>query len=472
MPQLSTHPLAWVFATPAAFVTLILVLMHQSLIASSAYFLAQTITSYQDGHELKGPLALYLLSAILPIIPGCLSCATTQRWINAIHQKFALAMTSAVYGDLNEYRSAERRSAFESAISRNAFDVISSYAKLFHEFLNLALNSLLSIAVIAVILPSEIVLGYIISLITSIGLLCALSRTTKKRAAHAEKQYSEYGATLHKAWGNAVLGNAYNYRLWLDEFNTNGASYYAASQRLAACRQFGNITIASASLVPTPYLVYHLLVIDQIEAAVVAAIIVNLTRIFHILNSLGALVSAIVAWASASTRLRDLSAFLRPPPTGELPSSPVGTITLNGESVQDYPTVLDALRHRRCGRMTIRGEDGAGKSTLLLSIKHAFPEQAHLLPAGDHQLCWRSKRGNLSTGPRVRAIIDEILQQGTDARYLLLDEWDADLDPENRYFLDQRLETASKARVVIEIPHQDWPPAATVCARPSGIKSL
>src|SRR5690606_31202066 len=140
MPQLSTHPLAWVFATPAAFVTMILVVMHQSLIASSAYFLTQTITSYQDGHELNGPLALYLLSAILPIIPGCLSFATTQRWINAIHQKFALAMATAVYGDLSEYRSTERQSAFESAISRNAFDVISSYARLFHDFLNLALN--------------------------------------------------------------------------------------------------------------------------------------------------------------------------------------------------------------------------------------------------------------------------------------------------------------------------------------------
>src|SRR5690606_4421222 len=225
--------------------------------------------------------------AILPIIPGCLSFAATQRWINAIHQKFALAVASAVYGNLNEYRSTERQSAFESTISRNAFDVISSYARLFHDFLNLALNSVLSIAVIGVILPSEIVLGYIISLTISIGLLCALSRTTKKCSAHAEKQYSEYGGTLHKAWDNAVLGNAYNYRLWLDEFNTNGSSYYASSQRLAARRQFGNIAIASASLVHTAYQVYHLLVFDTLEAAVVAAIIVNLTRIFHILNSLG-----------------------------------------------------------------------------------------------------------------------------------------------------------------------------------------
>lgn len=456
MTRLSARPLTWIFADPAAMLTVVLVALHQSLIASSAYFLTQTIISYQEEQALKEYLALYLLSIILPFIPGYLSFMTMQRWINAIHRKFTLAMTSTIYGNLAEYRSIERKSAFESTICRNAFDVISSYAMLSHDLLSLTLNSVLSVAVISMILPPEIALGYGISLALSTAMVCFLAKGTRKLSVDTGRRYAGYGNTLHKAWDNAVLGNAYNYHLWIAEFRATGASYYSSSQRLTTYKQLGNIAIASAALIPTAYLVYHLLVIEQIEAAIIAAIIVNLTRIFHILNSLGTLIYELFEWASASARLRYLWAFLLPAATAPLPQAPAGTITLNGEPISDYQTVREMLRRHRFGRMTLRGANGAGKSTLLLSIKQAFAQQAHLLPAGDNPLCWRFKHSNISAGQRTRAIIDEILQQGSDIQYLLLDEWDANLDEANRKLIDQRLDTLSKERVVVEVRRQEY----------------
>ncbi|CAM4323331.1 ABC transporter ATP-binding protein [Bordetella muralis] len=454
MTRLSARPLTWIVADPAAMLTIVLVVLHQSLIASSAYFLTQTIIHYQEDQALREYLALYLLSIIVPFIPGYLSFMAMQRWINAIHRKFTLAMTSAVYGRLNEYRSIERQSAFESTISKDAFDLISSYAMLSHDLLSLILNSVLSIAVIGMILPSEIALGYGISLALSTAIVCFLAKGTRNLSMDTGRRYASYGDTLHKAWDNAVLGNAYNYDLWKAEFHAQGACYYTSSQRLTTYKQLGNIAIASASLIPTAYLVYHLLVIEQIEAAIIATIIVNLTRIFLILNSLGTLIRELFEWASASARLRYLWAFLLPATTAPLPRAPAGTITLNGEPVSDYQTVRETLRRHRFGRMTLRGENGAGKSALLLSIKQAFAQQAHLLPAGDNQLCWRFKHRNLSAGQRARAIIDEILHQGPDIRYLLLDEWDANLDDDNRKLIDQLLDTLSTERVIIEARHQ------------------
>jgi|GEM_PF-725462 len=454
MTRLSARPWTWIAADSAAVLTVVLVVLHQSLIASSAYFLTQIIIHYQEEQALREYLALYLLSIILPFIPGCLSFIAMQRWINAIHRKLTLAIASTVYGRLDEYRSIEHQSAFESTISRDAFDVISSYAMLSHDLLNLILNSVLSIAVISMILPPEIALGYGTSLALSTAMVCFLAKGTQKLSVDTGRRYARYGDTLRKAWDNAVLGNAYNYELWKAEFHAIGASYYSSSQQLTTYKQLGNIAIASASLIPTAYLVYHLLVIEQMEAAIIAAIIVNLTRIFHILNSLGTLIYELLEWASASARLRYLWAFLLPATTAPLPQAPAGTITLNGEPISDYQTVREMLRRHRCGRMTLRGENGAGKSTLLQWIKQAFAQQAHLLPAGDNQLCWRFKHSNLSAGQRARAIIDEILQQGPDIQYLLLDEWDANLDDDNRKLIDQLLETLSKERVVIEVRHQ------------------
>lgn len=453
MTRLPVRSLAWVFTHPAAVATLSLVVLHQSLIASSAYFLTQTITRYQAGQAFQSDLVLYFLAMILPFIPGCLSCVTTQYWINTVHRNFSLAMTSAMYGKQEIYRSATRKTDFDSAISRNSFSVISTYITLFHDFLSLALNSILSIAVIGLILPAEIALGYLISLVLSVSLVTALSKRVRSQSVQAEQHFSNYGTVLHKAWDNITLGNAYNARRWRAEFDAHGSAYYTATQKLSIYKQLGNLSVALAYLIPTAFLVYHLLVFDTLEASIVAAIIVNLTRIFHILNSLSALVYEVIEWSSATARLRYLFAFLTPAPAEKLPTSPVGKVTVNGEPVTDYATVLETLRHQHCGRVTIRGDNGAGKSTLLLSIKQAFPEKALLLPAGGQLLSWAADHASLSTGQRARAILDELVMQDAIVQYLLLDEWDANLDQENRKLVDELLDVVSQNRVVVEVRH-------------------
>ncbi|MVW71436.1 hypothetical protein [Bordetella sp. 15P40C-2] len=453
MKRSTLQPRARVFANLPAIATILLVIVHQSLVASSAYFLTQTISRFQQDQPYATPLVLYFLSMILPFVPGCVSFITTQHWINAVHRKFCLSMAQAVYGKLEAYRSADRKAAFDSAISRNAFSTISSYISLAHDFLSLALNSLLSIIVIGVILPAEIALGYVISLVLSGGLVACLSRLVRPLSIDVEQRYSNYGGTLHKAWDNMVLGNSYNSRLWRKEFDANSDAYYAATQRLSIYKQLGNIAIAFASLIPTAYLLYELLIRQGPEAGIIAAIIVNLTRIFHILNSLSALVYEWVEWTSATARLRYLFGFLSPISHDGLPRAPIGTMTINDEPVTDYQTVCDALSERRGGRLTIRGDNGAGKSTLLLAIKQAFPEQTYLLPAAYTQLCWEATHSNLSTGQRARALIEELLTQDAGIQYLLLDEWDANLDQENRRLIDQMLKVISKERVVVEVRH-------------------
>lgn len=385
-----------VFANGPAVVTILLVLAHQSLVASSAYFLTQTLIEYQAHQPFAAPLALYLLSMILPPLPAYLSCVTTQAWISAVHRTFCLAMADAVRGKMEAYRNSPRKSAFDAAISRNALSTISSYVSSAHDFLSLALNSLLSIIVLGLILPVEIALGYLISLLLSIGLVCALSRLVRPVSIDAEQQSSRYCNLLHRAWDNMVLGNTYNGRLWREAFDADSGAYYASAQKLSAYKQLGNIAIAFASLIPTAYLVYQLLGTGTPEAAIVAAIIVNLTRLFHILNALSPLVYEWVAWTSATTRLRYLFGLLAPAPDDLLPVAPTGVITINDAPVFDYNAVCDTLRERTCGRLIIRGDNGAGKSTLLLVIKQAFPQQAYLLPAANAQLCWQTPLSRLS----------------------------------------------------------------------------
>jgi len=442
-----------IFANPAALITFVLIVLHQSLIASSAYFLTQMLEHYQAGIAYHQALLFYLAAMILPFIPGCLSFVTTQTWINTLHRRFTLEMARVIYGNPCMYRESQRKADFESAISRNALPIISTYVTLSHDFLSLTLNSVLSILVIGMILPNDIAFGYAISLALSIFAVFALTKTVQSLSIETEQRFAQFGHTLHKAWDNVVLGNTYHARLWQEEFDQNSTPYYRATQTLSLYKQLGNITIALVSLLPTAYLIYHVLLSPHLEAGLVAATIVNLTRIFHILNSLSTFAYELIEWTSASARMKYLLGFLTCPKAVSLPLTPAGSITLNGTPITNYQTVLDDLHQRDCGRLTVRGENGAGKSTLLLALKNALPNETLLLPAHHEQLCWGAPHEHLSTGQRARAILTEIAQQTTSIKYLLLDEWDANLDQDNRSLVNAYLETLSQHIVVIEVRH-------------------
>jgi energy-coupling factor transporter ATP-binding protein EcfA2 len=119
------------------------------------------------------------------------------------------------------------------------------------------------------------------------------------------------------------------------------------------------------------------------------------------------------------------------------------------------------------------GPNGSGKSTLLTSLKSAVKTRAYYWPTAD-RLAFEfaqgidevevdedgepvkpapGKRPGFSSGERQLRALREIVSR-TDAAIYLLDEWDANLDPNNRAAAALVEELARRARVV-EISHRD-----------------
>lgn len=443
-----------VFRNPHAALTLLLVAVHQAIIASSVFFLAQVVHSFERGAPSATWLLLYMGAMTLPFLPGCLSFVTMQWWENHVHQKITAALAESAHGKISFFRCPTTRDTFESAISRNAFGAVGGYIGLTHDFFSLLLNSVFSMAVIGFLLPQELLLGYAISFVLALVFIRLFNVPAQDQSTKLEELYSAYGGCLARAWDNAVTGNTHNYDAWRQDRINTGKSYYRQLIRLAALKQAGNVTIALASLLPTAYLVYSLAVSESTAPSVLAVIIVNLTRIFHILNSLGTLIYQMLEWATTKARLAYLLKVqdtLAYPP--ELPEAPAGKITLNGKPVADFKSAIGEVQNAGVGRYTIRGANGSGKSTLLLAMKNAYRESAYFLPTAAAGLNWRGRYHRCSTGQRMRGVLQEISNSTAQTRYLLLDEWDANLDDANKKELDGLLASLSQAFVVVEVRH-------------------
>ena len=116
-------------------------------------------------------------------------------------------------------------------------------------------------------------------------------------------------------------------------------------------------------------------------------------------------------------------------------------------SVTSLDDAMALILARPTGRINVRGANGSGKSTLLTILKSAVKTRAYYWPTAD-RLAFQFSQGQdevetdedgdpgparrrpgFSSGERQLRALQEIVSH-TGAPIYLLDEWDANLDPE------------------------------------------
>jgi ABC-type multidrug transport system fused ATPase/permease subunit len=451
----SAQPGKWriLLAHPSAWGSLGLIVLHQSIVASSTYFLTLVITRFHAGSDYTDSLYLYLASMVTPYLPGCLSLYAMQRWINSAHAELVTVFSAKLRDRTEIFRNSVLAERVGSALSSNALPVLRDYVSYLHDLTSFTLNSVLSMLVIGLLLPPQLLVGFVASMVLCTLLILALRNRVATASTGYERSYMQYASVLDRAWENLTLGNQHNEALWQERLVTAGASFYRNAERLQAVRQGGNAILAAASLLPTVYLIIEVARGGQAAPGVTAAIIVSLTRIFLILNSLSAVVYKALDISSVHSRFLVLLDTASAIPTVEdLPGCLAGTVQINGVPVTGTEQAVEIVRAAERGRITITGANGSGKSTVLLTLKKRFKEKAFLLPTQHNRLVWKSDLTSLSSGERTKASIFELLQMDG-VRMLLLDEWDANLDPSNRQAVDRMLDQVSMNRIIVEVRH-------------------
>lgn len=437
----------------SAYIALALVVLHQGVVASSTIFLTRVIEQFQSGYPYAPSLALYLVAMAFPYLPGCASFLFLQRWINDAHQAFVALVVRRMKGSAGLFRHEGMRERVTAILARNAFPVLKDYISFIHDLASFTLNSVLSISVISFLLPTDLLIGYGVSLALCFVIIAALRGTISRASSAYENRYLDYSTVLDVGWQNLTIGNRHNAAVWQKRRDDAGRSFYVSANRLELKKQISNILLAATSLAPTIYLVLMIVRDNTASPSVVAAVIVSLTRIFLILNSLSMLVHKILDLSVMQSRLNVL--FSVRESLSEEDSTEVGTIgriDVNGVAISGKADLLDHFASVANGRHRITGPNGSGKSTALMALKQEYGAQCVMLPANLSGLMWLADGKNLSTGQRTGMCLQEVLQQD-DVKYILLDEWDANLDSNNASTIDDMLDALAERKVVVEVRH-------------------
>jgi ABC-type transport system involved in cytochrome bd biosynthesis fused ATPase/permease subunit len=154
------------------------------------------------------------------------------------------------------------------------------------------------------------------------------------------------------------------------------------------------------------------------------------------------------AWKSLTEKLSIVEEGLQEP--GEVSLEAYITPELIRVSQNGVATSFGEISLSGAGRITISGANGAGKSTALLALKAREGAGAVYLPA-HHVLELAEEGGSLSSGEAALSALR--CAAASTSPVLLLDEWDANLSPENRAWQHAFIEELARSRVVVEVRH-------------------
>jgi len=305
----------------------------------------------------------------------------------------------------------------------------------------------------------------------------------RKRVAKAylenQRTTNRMTAQGYTAWDNVFTGNRYNLRLWLNGFKSRlrigldaqikaimtkeGLS--AASAIIGLAIVFGTMAWVASN--------------NPDDSETLIALVATLPRQIEMTNNMHQFTSGWNELLAVWTRLRGVSSnlHLEADPQFDGRIKPDMLILREQEKSNTVASVGEAIGlilSQPTGRINVRGANGSGKSTLLTSLKAQVKNRAYYWPTAD-RLSFQFAQGmepedmdygddeepkkpakppGFSSGERQLRALREIVAY-TQAEMYLLDEWDANLDPNNRAAADALVEELARRARVVEISHRD-----------------
>jgi hypothetical protein len=434
----------------------VFLVIQQVVVASSSIWLTKLILGISEGQPSLIWLWLYLVSLILPYLPGALALIEVSKTqirscVNYI-QKF-----SELYpGKILKWSDHEQRSTISSILSGEACPTINGYVEYLYHLVSSAINVFFNLFVLAILINSSLLLAYAVGIVLSSFILYSQKHFKSKLALKTQESRIQWTSLLIKAWDNILLNNLYNLNVWNKRASAQGKDLIENTITLEKFNQIIGIIMAFALISPSMMLIAYLAIKNLENLAFLATLTVLFPRLFQVLIYSYELLFLISDFPVQKTKLKTVLSVIKSTHLDENNEALLNRIHWDKIYIkQPLEEILSAkdllLKIPYKGRITLHGENGSGKTSLLLSIKMQYGAKAFYLPS-KHDLLFELEKNKLSTGQLAFKVLKEI-KGNVDTPIILLDEWDANLDKKNRHELSLLIDELSLNHCIVEVLH-------------------
>lgn len=443
---------------------------QQIIEASSAVWLVKTMECITSGKNFIPFIALYFLSIALYYLPNGIAFILKTTWKQQAQRSFVEAFVSSNKNNVSEWNNKGIKEQKLSILTAEGPAAINALIDYVWDLCTYLMSVVFYILALSLAVEPLFSIAYTFSLICVIIIMNLNRRVQRQLTQKALTARVDLCQSLLAAWDNVLLGNDYNFKLWQEKTETRLDRCLQRNVALERFDQFMAIFVSLMTSIPTLMVVGYFMMQNYHDPVRLSAFVVILPLLFNILSYTYNTLALLFRWRMHKSKLTAIYKTIQPSKDAHQTmakkvkwpkisvttnlidgnfTSPIEKISLPGP-IQSYDDLLS--QSALAGRLTIRGENGCGKSTALLMVKKALSDKAFFLPT-HNQLSFVAETNKYSTGESLKNRLLEILEK-VEANVLLLDEWDANLDHENKEKLSHLIDELASKKCVIEVRHR------------------
>ncbi len=448
--------------------------------AATTYLVIEAGRNFTKDELLIYDLLMILAAQSASYIVGAVSWIYAERAGFLAYGRYMLRFARDNRNQTKSLGDKDARERVEPFLTGETFYV---YFNLLYEIegdLRLLLGLIFNVIVLGTQIDGSLPIAYAVAFAVLFAMQWTMRKPISRAYLENQRMTNRMTAQGYTAWDNIFTGNRYNLRLWLAGFKGKLRDGLDAQIKAIMTKEGLSAVSAIVGLAIVFGTMAWVAAKNSDDAETLIALVATLPRQIEMTHNMHQFTSGWNELLAVWTRLRGVSANMHPPfdPEFEGRIKPDKLILREGENSSTVSSVDDAMTRvlaQPTGRINVRGANGSGKSTLLTSLKSTIKTRAYYWPTAD-RLAFQfaqgmepedpqdgdepvpppdpAKRPGFSSGERQLRALQEIVAY-TDAAIYLLDEWDANLDPNNRAAADALVEELARRARVVEISHRD-----------------
>jgi ABC-type bacteriocin/lantibiotic exporter with double-glycine peptidase domain len=417
-------------------------------------------------------------------IVGAISWVFAEQAGFGAHGRYMLAFARANRGRATLFADKNKRESVEPFLTNETFHIFFELMYELEHALKLALGLVFNAIVLGLEIDGSLPIAYFVTFLICIALQLWLKKPVSEAYLNNQKATNRMTAHSYTAWDNIFVGNRSNYRLWHAGFKERLRNALRAQIRAIVAREGLSTASGIISLIIVFLAVIYAGMESRGDTATLIALAATLPKQIDLANDVHGLASAWNDLVAIWTRIGGATEHFLPEADPEFNERiKFEQLVFSDDGAQlpvaNFDAALALATTQPLGRINLRGSNGAGKSTVLAALKSALGPNAYYWPTTD-RLSYKfadgvspeaeaeledddaqeeekpsqQTRPGFSSGERQIQSLQEIVAT-TAAPIYLLDEWDANLDGQNRAIAQALIDTLAKRARVIEISHRD-----------------
>jgi ABC-type multidrug transport system fused ATPase/permease subunit len=472
--ELARHMLCLPF-----YVMLCLMLVEALLSAVTTYLVIEAGRSFTQDQLLIRDLLMILAAQSASYIVGAISWIYAERAGFLAYGRYMLQFAHENRHQTQSLTDKEVRERVEPFLTGETFYV---YFHLLFEIegdLRLLLGLIFNVIVLGTQIDGSLPIAYGAAFVVLFLMQWTMRKAISRAYLDNQRMTNRMTAQGYTAWDNIFTGNQYNRRLWIAGFKVKLRDGLKAQIKAIMTKEGLSAASAIVGLAIVFFTMVYVAANHANDPATLIALIATLPRQIEMTHNMHQFTSGWNELLAVWTRLRGVAANTHPEFDHNFDARiKLDKLTLRdgdlAHAVGSLDDAMNLILSKPTGRINVRGPNGAGKSTLLTSLKAHVKNRAYYWPTAD-RLSFKFSQGmepedmdygddeepkkpskppGFSSGERQIRALREIVEH-TAAQMYLLDEWDANLDPNNRAAADALVEQLAQRARVVEISHRD-----------------